>query len=624
MAPGSDASERSTRSARGTPAAAAAAAAPAPVPAPEAAAAPAPTKKTKARQVPKNPKSLSWRSGIPTAWDPEVEDSTEVGFPNTQVQCYRNATLQLLLHAPVLCNWLNWYKKHHAPQRPCKRGEKGKECKVCQFQTLCATYWDAGAGDWKAALNKISDSVYAKWRKDAEDEQSDLGEYLEQIVEQLIEDTKPMFRCDIDNALKVEIFDLKQCIGDKGCNPRFTPRKEVFLRLEWPDKPGKSTTIMQMMDKMFTKEDKTRGKCGECGNPTSWTERLGHPPDLLLVSVNRLDMLSKKIHDQIKIMEKIALSGTYFDERAATKEKANQSIKYELTAVVLHEEAEAGGGGHYTIAVKGRGGTWKLLNDTKITDIDFGKLKSKEYSQNAHIFSYRRFPTYDDAVEKDSDLAMRDSSEEPITESARSVAVSFNQGSSGSADDRSGQSQGMKELVASIAKSMVPAIYKVIKDSEAKEKEKEKEKETEKGKGTKEKSTEAADEPDEPDGDGSDGIPNPLDFDRGRGTLRITVSGEKEGDPDRLDIFVRGLVHNKIEEDKRVAEKKEAAKKPPKSQKRQRAATGGRAKAKFPRVGKGKGKGKSKEPVSNSESELSEALSLSGGNQGEKDEEYQA
>lgn len=133
------------------------------------------------------------QSGIPTAWDPEVEDSTEVGFPNLVVQCYRNATLQLLLHAPVFCNWLNWYKNHHAPKGyTCQRGEDGKECKVCQFQALCAVYWDGGVGKWKTTLNTITESVYDTWRADQEDEQSDAGEYLEEVVSQLREATKPM------------------------------------------------------------------------------------------------------------------------------------------------------------------------------------------------------------------------------------------------------------------------------------------------------------------------------------------------------------------------------------------------------------------------------------------------
>jgi hypothetical protein len=63
---------------------------------------------------------------------------------------------------------------------------------VCQFQALCAVYWDGGVGKWKATLDTITKSVYDTWRADQEDEQSDIGEYLEQVVYQLREATKPM------------------------------------------------------------------------------------------------------------------------------------------------------------------------------------------------------------------------------------------------------------------------------------------------------------------------------------------------------------------------------------------------------------------------------------------------
>ncbi|OGE57416.1 hypothetical protein PENARI_c002G03951 [Penicillium arizonense] len=610
MATGSDISQRSTRSTRANPVVADASA---PVPA---AAAPVPKKTAPAKKAAlarKKPKDLTRRSGIPTAWDPEVEDSTEVGFPNIIVQCYRNATLQLLLHAPVFCNWLNWYKNHHAPKGyTCQRGEYGKYCKVCQFQALCAVYWDGGVGKWKAILDTITKSVYDTWRADQEDEQSDIGEYLEQVVYQLREATKPMFRCDVDDALRVEMFEVKKCIGDKPCKDVFTARKEVFLRLGWPDKTEKHTPITDMVDGMFTKEDDTRPKCAKCGNPRVYTVQLGQPPELLLVQVNRLELVDNKINKimhRVQMKEEITLLSTYFDER---RKETNKHIQYELTAVVLHQEASAGERGHFTIAVKGRAGTWKLLDDAKVSEIDFVDLKRKKNCENAYIFSYRRMPTHDDSPidEPDNDVAMKDAPAERRRDQARSLAISSNQGSSISAEYRSAQFSltdvKTKELIVATVKNAVSEIYKEIKALEKKEK----------SKGT---------------GDGESDAPfDPLDFQRGRGTLRITVGGDEEGGEKALDIWVKGLVHNQITEDKKEAAKKAPAKAAKaakatgkKGQKRKKAGDGGNAKAKVQKVGKGQGKGKSKEPESDSESglsELSEVISLSEGE--EEEEEY--
>ncbi|KAJ6046781.1 hypothetical protein N7444_008035 [Penicillium canescens] len=585
MASGSDISERSTRSTRAHPVVADASA---PV---SAAAAPVPKKTALAKKAAlarKKPKDLNWRSGIPTAWDPEVEDSTEVGFPNLVVQCYRNATLQLLLHAPGFCNWLNWYKNHHAPKGyTCQRGEFGKECKVCQFQALCAVYWDGGVGKWKTTLDTITKSVYDTWRADEEDEQSDIGEYLEQVVYQLREATKPMFRCDVDDALRVETFEVKKCMGDKPCKDVFTARKEVFLRLAWPDKTEEHIPITDM----------------------SLHGSIGASPELLLVQVNRLELVNneiKKIKHRVQMKEEITLLSTYFDER---KKETNKHIQYELAAVVLHQEAPAGEGGHFTIAVKGRAGTWKLLDEAKVSEIDFVDLKCKKNCENAHIFSYCRMPTHDDSPidEPDNDVAMRDAPAERRREQARSLAISSNPDSSISAEYRSEQFSRTdvktKELIVATVKNAVPEIYKEIKALEEKENSK-------------------------ATGDGESDAPyDPLDFRRGRGTLRITVGGDEEGGEKALDIWVKGLVHNQITEDKKKAAKKAPAKAAKaakatgkKGQKRKKAGDGGSAKAKVQKVGKGKGKGKSKEPESDSESELSEVISLS---EGEEEEEYE-
>jgi hypothetical protein len=404
----------------------------------------------------------------------------------------------------------------------------------------------------------------------------------------------------------LEILEVKKCKGDNACADVFTSRRELFLRLAWPDNSKAKTPISDMIDDIFTKEDRGRGKCGRCGNSRVYMEQLGHPPELLLVQVNRLKMTQakedlEKITRPIRMQEIVTLPSKFFDER---KNTGIRDIRYELTTVIMHRGAS--GTGHFTIAVKGRTGTWKLLDDTKVSDTHYDDLRAKETSKDAHIFSYRRMPTHDDDKDSDydNDVGMRDPPEDPIIEPA---SLASSQGSERSRQPSLTDAK-IKDLISATVKDVVPAVYKEIKVLEEKEKEKEMRKQREMSK------DKADGEPEKSD----DLVASvkPLDFQRGRGELTITVKGDK-GEKS-LDIWVKGLVHNKIEEDKKEADK-EAARKAPKAakapkSKRKKAA--GQTKAR--KAVKGKGGDKSKTPASDSDpqSELSSVPE-------EEDEEYQ-
>jgi hypothetical protein len=63
---------------------------------------------------------------------------------------------------------------------------------VCQLEALFVTYWDGASGEWNTALDTITNSVYKTWRAGKADEQSDIGEYIGELISQLRDATKPM------------------------------------------------------------------------------------------------------------------------------------------------------------------------------------------------------------------------------------------------------------------------------------------------------------------------------------------------------------------------------------------------------------------------------------------------
>lgn len=118
-----------------------------------------------------------------------------MGFPNGANLCYRNAAFQVLLHSPVVLNWVNWYKKHHAPTNACQRGAFGAPCKLCLLHDLSTAYW---AGNKKAAINALktlSAAIFWTWKGESEQEgdtQEDAPEYFEQMIEQFKKEIIPM------------------------------------------------------------------------------------------------------------------------------------------------------------------------------------------------------------------------------------------------------------------------------------------------------------------------------------------------------------------------------------------------------------------------------------------------
>jgi hypothetical protein len=146
-------------------------------------------------------------------------DTTDTGFKNPNNLCYRNVIFQMLMHAPVFLNWVNWYKEHHAAENSnCKSGEHGGPCKVCLFHYISTPYWQGGEqkprlADCNKATAILSQQVWRAWGRGGQEgrQEEDSPEYFEHLYEQLLQDTKPLLY-----ALSRSLSSYIYMITDQG------------------------------------------------------------------------------------------------------------------------------------------------------------------------------------------------------------------------------------------------------------------------------------------------------------------------------------------------------------------------------------------------------------------------
>lgn len=180
--------------------------------------------------------------------------------------------------------------------------------------------------------------------------------------------------------------------------------RSMFLQVCLPaDTNGngkKSHSIKEAIARYFTPTQHPAA-CDECKGTRSSKSTITQLPEILLVQLNRQGTDSKRRYDPIDLEDIV------FDQKLT---KAKTDVQYELTSVTLHhrdpkKEVEAEGG-HYTILVKGPGGSWTHVSDAKRNQTSDEELKTSELSrENGYIFAYRRVPYEADSDDSKDDEA---------------------------------------------------------------------------------------------------------------------------------------------------------------------------------------------------------------------------
>ncbi|KAJ5691362.1 hypothetical protein N7488_012097 [Penicillium malachiteum] len=159
--------------------------------------------------------------------------------------------------------------------------------------------------------------------------------------------------------------------------------------------------------------------CPECECPRNECERLREAPELLLMHVNRIDLVRgqpQKIKRRVHFSKDIVLDKALFDQRLAQQGAGNPvadaPYHYELFWVGLHH-GETHNSGHYYCYAKGRR-DWAFLDDLHTGLYNENQFTNFQPQTQAYIFAYRRVdpgdqqedPELVDPVRKFDDGAM--------------------------------------------------------------------------------------------------------------------------------------------------------------------------------------------------------------------------
>lgn len=235
-------------------------------------------------------------------------------------------------------------------------------------------------------------------------------------------------RSDLQHLWGIPTVTVTECRGPYACS-RATYRQgeSDYLNARFPTGDG-TVTIDDAVNEFFAASAIEGGDCPACQNPRFNSDRIGHPPELLLVRLNRIEWsdgpegpTASKIHRSIDFSESLTLKAGQFDPRLGGQ---RQDVEYELSSVAVHQ-GDSPQSGHYYLVVKDPSGYWTGASDLNLTPYDTETilggtlLKSRGY-----IFSYRRKPTKLHDLERAGGQGEEGRNGEGMTQKPRDSTVS--------------------------------------------------------------------------------------------------------------------------------------------------------------------------------------------------------
>lgn len=235
-------------------------------------------------------------------------------------------------------------------------------------------------------------------------------------------------RSDLQHVWGIPTVTVTECRGPYACS-RATYRQSEsdYLNARFPT--GKGTVIIgDAVDEFFAASAIEGGDCPACQNPRFNSDRIGHPPELLLVRLNRIEWSdgpegpkASKIHRDIDFSESLTLKADQFDPRLGDQ---RQDVEYELSSVTVHQ-GDSPQSGHYYLVVKGPSGYWTSASDLNLKSHDTETILGGDLlKRRGYIFSYRRKPTKLHDLEKAEGQREEGKDGEGMTQRPRDSTVS--------------------------------------------------------------------------------------------------------------------------------------------------------------------------------------------------------
>ncbi|KAL4898421.1 hypothetical protein BDV59DRAFT_4087 [Aspergillus ambiguus] len=352
-----------------------------------------------------------------TGWKQVFQTFQEsIGIFNPLHLCYRNAVFQLLLHTPLLLNFLEFTRlSGHVCVPP-------DLCTFCNLKAFANAYW-TGSRDrsqFTAALDalweKLLTSFWASMVDDLE-EQQDAREFLERTLAQFHNEasnidvsqyfriaTNKHFHCwECRHIGKADVPDQQYfLVADIQANRQVPHCEEGHMVLVDAPADPQAAAKRCVVDEAITPGSDTTAvdrKCAKCNVNTKQTiiDKIVQLPELLLVQVNRFSPIDQtKAHTPVAIEDRLQVSECLLDESTEDQGRA-----YELYGVLFHHGDQAVEG-HYTAAVRTPSGRWALLDDDRpvvfcdsledLKDAKAIKNDNDVFAKEAYILAYQRLP----------------------------------------------------------------------------------------------------------------------------------------------------------------------------------------------------------------------------------------
>ncbi|KAK1145479.1 hypothetical protein N8T08_004354 [Aspergillus melleus] len=335
---------------------------------------------------------------VPPTWSAYYHGLTPLkGFANPGVLCYRNSALCLVLHSPVLINWM----ASHYWEQNCT---KGKQCIVCLLYRLVVSFWKGDSeGENKDAVLK---RLWAQVEKRAWFEKRKWTAMLTEWNNGHSEfQVQGMWR-DSKEAAPIEIGDyLKNCYSE-------TPAVDLDCE-----------------------------RC-KCKTKHDLSDAVTDVPEILLICLNRKGIGESKSFWNVGLSDQMVLPESWRRGLAG-----KDGIDYELYTIVFHDGPSIKSG-HYTAAVRAPTGQWMLMDD----DAEAQPMQSLETLMNmgsgdekhtatAYLLAYRRLPLGGESAPAEGQAEPAEGESAAVGDSSKQEQVQGD--TSGPSEEVSDQTQAM-------------------------------------------------------------------------------------------------------------------------------------------------------------------------------------
>ncbi|KAL3466592.1 hypothetical protein BJX64DRAFT_233006 [Aspergillus heterothallicus] len=334
------------------------------------------------------------RTSVSSQWGSSYSSTQTRAFKNPGILCYRNAVLLVLLHNPLL---LNWIEDVHLARHSCGTTNMSL---LCSLHYLIGFYW---FGDTQKDTHEICmERVWKKllettWADVDLNERQNVRHFLGALLKQLSIEMK----IDAEKYWELQrivCVGLKTRLVCKDCGIELPLEDEkLFVRASFPEINGQPPWYEVAEAIQHNLEQATLPwTCDDCAKSNNYnssaepnlsTKHIEKLPEILFIQVDHYSNRGQ-LNGLLKIEDTLVVSKDLRYPDGAEE----GDIRYELYSIIFHKQS--GTDDEYVTAAKGPAGKWALIYNDFVTDeLSLDKLLDTiDSQQRAHILAYQRLP----------------------------------------------------------------------------------------------------------------------------------------------------------------------------------------------------------------------------------------